>query len=181
MSAAARVDRQRDGPTSSNTTLVPNLAANINVSGAGSSRTLSINPVADEFGTSTITVTITGANSQTMTDTFLLTVNSVNDTPSFTKGADQNVNEDAGPQTVTNWALGISAGAANESGQITDVPGKPTTRTAPSSQRSRLLARPHVDLHAGRERERHGSHHHRADGQRRRSRHFRRAKPSTSW
>jgi len=44
-----------------NTTLVPNLAPNINVSGAGSSRTLSINPVADEFGTSTITVTITGA------------------------------------------------------------------------------------------------------------------------
>jgi len=41
----------------------------------------------------------------------------VNDAPSFTKGADQTVNEDAGAQTVNNWATGVSAGPANESGQ----------------------------------------------------------------
>src|SRR6185369_8612470 len=41
----------------------------------------------------------------------------VNDAPSFTKGADQTVNEDAGAQTVNNWATAISAGPADESGQ----------------------------------------------------------------
>jgi hypothetical protein len=44
-------------------------------------------------------------------------VMAVNDEPSFLKGADQLVGEDAGPQTVLNWATAISAGPANEAGQ----------------------------------------------------------------
>ena len=44
-------------------------------------------------------------------------MNAVNDAPSFTKGADQTVLEDAGAQSVTGWATSISAGPANESGQ----------------------------------------------------------------
>src|SRR5262249_38584365 len=51
------------------------------------------------------------------TVTVTLTVNSVNDVPSFTKGADENINEDAGAQTVNGWATSISAGPADESGQ----------------------------------------------------------------
>ena len=47
----------------------------------------------------------------------MITVTAVNDAPSFTKGADQTVAEDAGAQTVTGWATAISAGPANESGQ----------------------------------------------------------------
>jgi len=43
-----------------------------------------------------------------------ITVNPVNDSPSFTKGTDQTVNEDAGAQTVNNWATAISAGPAND-------------------------------------------------------------------
>jgi len=70
--------------TSGNTSLVPNNAANIAVTGSGSTRTLTINPAANLFGTSTITVTVNGANSQSMTDTFVLTVNPVADTPSVT-------------------------------------------------------------------------------------------------
>src|SRR5882724_11058425 len=77
--------------SSSNTTLVPNNAANIVVTGSGSTRTLTINPAANRFGTSTITVTVNGANSQTMSDTFVLTVNPVADTPSVT-GATTTVN-----------------------------------------------------------------------------------------
>ena len=46
--------------TSSNTALVPNNAANLDVSGAGSTRTLTINPVANESGTTIITVTVNG-------------------------------------------------------------------------------------------------------------------------
>ena len=90
--------------TSSNTALVPNNAANLVVTGSGSTRTLTINPASDQFGTSTITVTVNGINSQSMTDTFALTVNPVNDPPSFTKGPDQTVNNNAGLQTVNNWA-----------------------------------------------------------------------------
>src|SRR6185369_10947007 len=42
----------------------------------------------------------------------------VNDVPSFTKGADQTVNEDAGAQTVVGWATNISrGGGADENGQ----------------------------------------------------------------
>ena len=44
------------------------------------------------------------------------TANDVNDAPSFTKGADQTVNKDAGAQLVLNWATNISAGPF-ESGQ----------------------------------------------------------------
>ena len=39
--------------------------------------------------------------------TFVITVNAVNDTPSFTIGADQTVNEDAGAQTVVGFATGV--------------------------------------------------------------------------
>jgi hypothetical protein len=46
-----------------------------------------------------------------------ITVNAVNDAPSFVKGIDQTVNEDAGAQTVNGWATSISAGPADESGQ----------------------------------------------------------------
>ncbi len=103
--------------SSSNTLLLPNNAANIVVSGSGSKRTLTINPAADQFGSSTITVTVIGNNNQSMTDTFLLTVNPVNDAPSFMKGPDQTVNNNAGMQTVGIWATNISPGPPNESGQ----------------------------------------------------------------
>ena len=52
--------------------------------------------------------------------TFTITVTAVNDVPSFTKGANQTVNEDSGPHSVTPWATSISKGPANESGQSVD-------------------------------------------------------------
>ncbi|MCE9591660.1 MAG: tandem-95 repeat protein [Planctomycetes bacterium] len=45
-------------------------------------------------------------------------VTPVNDTPSFSKGADQAVNEDAAPQTIAGWATAISAGPGDESAQV---------------------------------------------------------------
>src|SRR2546426_3955148 len=51
------------------------------------------------------------------TQTFTITVTAVNDAPSFTKGADQTVLEDAGAQTVNPWATGLSAGPLDEAGQ----------------------------------------------------------------
>jgi hypothetical protein len=64
--------------SSSNTTLVPN--ANITFGGSGASRTVSIMPAANQFGTSTITITVSDGSLST-SDTFVLTVNAVNDAP----------------------------------------------------------------------------------------------------
>lgn len=78
------------------------------------------------YTTSAATETRTTANTSTnggstafaaSTNTISTSVTAVNDVPVFTKGGDQVVLEDAGAQTVSNWATGLSAGAANESGQ----------------------------------------------------------------
>lgn len=104
--------------TSSNVALVPNNAANLALSGSGFTRTLTINPLANQSGSTTITIVVTGPNNQSLTDTFVLTVNPVNDPPSFTRGPDQTVDNNAGAQTVNNWATNISAGPADEAGQM---------------------------------------------------------------
>ncbi len=64
--------------SSSNTTLVPN--ANIVFGGSGASRTVTVTPAANKNGTATITVNVSDG-SLTGSDTFLLTVRSVNDEP----------------------------------------------------------------------------------------------------
>jgi hypothetical protein len=50
---------------------------------------------------------------------FTITVTPVNDPPTFTKGANQSLLEEAIPvgQTVTHWATGMSPGPLNEAGQ----------------------------------------------------------------
>ena len=80
---------------------------------------------ADEFGTATITLelmddggTMGGGDDTSPPVMFDIIVNAVNDEPSFTAGADETVLEDAGPQTVMNWATAITMGPANESGQM---------------------------------------------------------------
>jgi subtilisin-like proprotein convertase family protein len=64
---------------SSNLALVPN--ANVFLGGAGTSRTVNVVPVANGFGTTTITVTVTDGNGGTAQDTFVVTVNPINDAP----------------------------------------------------------------------------------------------------
>jgi hypothetical protein len=69
------------------------------------------------FGGDSFTYTVSDGRGSTATATVNVTVTPVNDTPSFTPGGDVTVLEDAGPQTIVNWARNISAGPANESGQ----------------------------------------------------------------
>jgi uncharacterized repeat protein (TIGR01451 family) len=92
--------------TSSNQTLVPN--ANIQLTGSGSVRTLTITPAADLSGTTTITVTVTktiGGTTLSMSDSFLVTVNAVNDAP---------VNTVPGAQSVIeNGSLTFSSANSN--------------------------------------------------------------------
>jgi len=53
----------------------------------------------------------------TATGTANLTITLVNQAPSFVKGPDQTVLENAGPQTVPGWATNISAGPGNPSSE----------------------------------------------------------------
>ncbi|HEU4595748.1 MAG TPA: Calx-beta domain-containing protein [Pyrinomonadaceae bacterium] len=100
---------------STNQGLLPD--SNLSISGDGSSRTLQITPAAGASGTTTITLTVTGSNNRSMSDAFVLSVGGVNAAPAFTKGADQTVAEDSGPQTIVGWATGISPGSPDEAGQ----------------------------------------------------------------
>ncbi|MEQ9071721.1 MAG: Ig-like domain-containing protein, partial [Gimesia chilikensis] len=61
--------------------------------------------------------TANGGDDTYTTQSFTITVTAVNDAPSFTKGADEDINEDAGAQSVTGWATALSPGPADESGQ----------------------------------------------------------------
>src|SRR5262245_40094946 len=99
---------------SSNTNLVT--AANFAFGGFGANRNVTITPLQNRFGITTNTITVSDG-SATASTTFVLTVNSANDPPSFVKGANQTGLEDAGARTVSGWATAISAGPADEAGQ----------------------------------------------------------------
>ncbi len=71
---------------SSNPALVP--TNNIVLGGSGASRTMTITPAANVSGVSTITLTV-GDGTNLTSDSFLLTVNDVNDAPSTTGIANQ--------------------------------------------------------------------------------------------
>ena len=97
----------------------PALIPTPGLSGSGATRTLTLAPVADQFGSATITVTVqdNGGTALTGVDSysqdFVVTVASVNDEPTFTAPASQTILTNAGPTTLQ--VSGISAGPANES------------------------------------------------------------------
>ncbi|MEA5570119.1 Calx-beta domain-containing protein [Calothrix sp. UHCC 0171] len=87
--------------------------------------TLSYKPADNRSGVAIVSVQLQddggidndGVNTSNI-QTFSITVNSINDTPSFIKGQDQLINEDATLQTINNWATNISPGAPDEENQI---------------------------------------------------------------
>jgi hypothetical protein len=90
--------------------------------------TLTYTPAANVSGKATVTVslhdnggTANGGVDTSAAQTFTVTINSVNDAPSFTAGPSQTVNENTGPFTVNSWATNISPGpGANEASQTVD-------------------------------------------------------------
>jgi hypothetical protein len=86
-------------------------------------RDLYFTPAANVFGDSVLTVNVTdnggtaygGVN--TFARTFLLTVMSVNDIPTFTPGADVTVVENSGITRIEKWLTAYSTGATNEAAQ----------------------------------------------------------------
>ena len=89
---------------SGDATLLPNLPANVALSGTGSTRTLTLTPAANLSGSSIVTVTATktvGGVLQTAETSFTLTVNSVNDPPTLDAIANPAaILEDAPQQTI---------------------------------------------------------------------------------
>src|SRR5438093_1306537 len=78
---------------SSNPVLVPD--ANILFGGSGSNRTVTIRPATNQFGSTTITVTVRDGDGGAASASFLLSVNSVNDPPIISSVADQTTDEAA--------------------------------------------------------------------------------------
>ena len=79
--------------------------------------TLTYTLAADANGPITVTVSLhdNGGTANSGVDTsapqtFTINGTDINDPPSFAKGANQSVLEDAGPQTVVGWATNISPG-----------------------------------------------------------------------
>jgi hypothetical protein len=88
----------------------------VTITSDGADLTYNPNPDYCNNGTPTDTFTYTLTPGGSVGNVFV-TVTCVNDPPLFVKGPDQTVDEDAGEQTVPDWATNISAGPDNESAQ----------------------------------------------------------------
>jgi Ca2+-binding RTX toxin-like protein len=102
--------------SSSNTALVPNNNISYSVTEVNPTRTFTVVPAANQNGTATITLSVSDGITTTQR-TFDITVNPVNDRPTFTIGNNQSVKAGAGQQAIAGWASGFYSGADNESGQ----------------------------------------------------------------
>ncbi|MCB1606270.1 MAG: hypothetical protein KDI71_04750, partial [Xanthomonadales bacterium] len=103
--------------TSSNVGLVPNLPQNLVLAGSGSNRSITVIPVQDGVGVATITLTVSDGGTSAM-QSFVLTVNQVNDPPSFVRGPDLLFTPDvqASGAVIASpnpWATSISPCPAN--------------------------------------------------------------------
>src|SRR5207249_1357852 len=88
-------------------------------------------PAADQFGTASIAVTVNDSAGGFATNTFVLTVNPVNDPPTLNPISDVITNEDSGPVLVN--LAGITAGATNETDtlSLTATSSKPALVPTP--------------------------------------------------
>jgi hypothetical protein len=87
---------------------------------------LSFTPANGAAGVAIVTVvlkddggTANGGQDTSPVQTFKITINLVNNPPSFTKGPDITVNEDAGLRVFAGWATAISAGPGEASQHLT--------------------------------------------------------------
>jgi hypothetical protein len=98
--------------TSSNPSLIPN--PTVNYTSPNATGSLNFTPAANLSGNAIITVTVDDGQTQnnTVSRTFTVTVNGVNQGPTLDPIANVTINEDAGLQSVN--LTGISSGASNE-------------------------------------------------------------------
>ena len=132
--------------SSSNPLVTPSPA--LTYASAETTGSLQFTPLADQFGTSTVTVTVTDAGAdgdllQTVDNasfsrTFTVTVIPVNDLPTLDAFADQSEEENSGVHTVS--LTGITAGPSNET---------ETVRLTATSTDASLITDPQVTYNTG--------------------------------
>lgn len=101
--------------SSSNSLLLPIVNISVNYTNPNTTGTLEYTIVDDGFGTTTLTVTPKNGLISGTPQSFVITVNSVNDPPDFDISAGNDVitlDEDAGQQSIINWAENIIAGGS---------------------------------------------------------------------
>ena len=98
--------------SSSNQGLIP--APTVTYTSPNTTGSIRFTPVANAFGSATITVTVNdgGASNNIVTQSFTVTVNPVNQPPTLNSLANMTINENAGLQTVN--LSGITSGASNQ-------------------------------------------------------------------
>ncbi|TVZ57231.1 putative secreted protein (Por secretion system target) [Lutibacter sp. Hel_I_33_5] len=74
-------------------------------------------PTANFNGAGSVQIVSNDGTTNSNTLNIAVTVNSVNDVPSFTKGIDYPVNENSGAHTFNGWATSLSKGTSDENGQ----------------------------------------------------------------
>jgi hypothetical protein len=85
---------------------------------SGTAPVVTYTPAAGYVGPDSLTFKANDGTVDSNLATVSITLTAVNDAPMFTKGADQTVAQDSGAKTVTAWASNISAGPADEAGQV---------------------------------------------------------------
>src|SRR5207247_6566546 len=78
---------------------------NIFFSGSRSDRTITLTPATNQFGATTITLTVRDGDGGAASASFLLSVNSVNDPPTISSVANQSTNEDT-PTAAIPFSIG---------------------------------------------------------------------------
>jgi hypothetical protein len=96
---------------SANPALLP--PSNVVSAGSGQNQTLTLTPLADQFGETVVTVIVADDSGARGSNSFRVTVRPVNDPPTLNAIANLQLPSGAPSQTVT--LTGISSGAANES------------------------------------------------------------------
>ena len=138
--------------TSSNPSLIPN--PSVTYTSPNATGSLSFTPVANASGSATVTVTVNDgqAANNTVSQTFTVTVNAVNDAPTLNALSNLSLNENAAAQTIS--LAGIGSGAANESQTLVVtatssnpslIPNPSVSYTSPSATGS-LSFTPAADL-----------------------------------
>ena len=90
--------------------LVPD--ANIVLGGTGASRTVTVTPASNQSGSATITLTVSDGMASS-TDTFVLTVNAVNDAPTISDVSSLSTNEDTATSALAVTLGDVETAVAN--------------------------------------------------------------------
>ena len=93
---------------------------NIVVGGTGPGFTVEATAAPDVFGLVRLTLEATDEGGNSSSREIVLSIRSVNDAPTFSKGMDLEVPDTAGPQVFPGWASNIAPGPANESDQTVE-------------------------------------------------------------